>query len=44
LSEFLKSNAHISAGMFRVDAFHLYCSELTPVGPIHKCELSIPAR
>ena len=44
LSKFLKSNAHMSAGMFRVDAFHLYCSELTPAGPIHTCELSIPAR
>jgi 2'-5' RNA ligase len=44
LSKFLKSSARISAGMFRVDAFHLYCSELTPAGPIHTCELSIPAR
>jgi len=44
LAKFLKSNAHINAGMFRVDAFHLYCSELTPAGPIHTCQLSIPAR
>jgi 2'-5' RNA ligase len=44
LSKFLKPNAHINAGMFRVDAFHLYCSELTPAGPIHSCELSIWAR
>lgn len=44
LSKFLKSNAHINAGMFRVDAFHLYCSELTPAGPIHTCQLSVPAR
>jgi 2'-5' RNA ligase len=44
LRKFLKSNAEFDAGMFRVDAFHLYCSELTPAGPIHTCELSIPAR
>jgi 2'-5' RNA ligase len=44
LSKFLKSNAHIDAGMFRVDAFYLYCSELTPAGSIHTCELSIRAR
>jgi RNA 2',3'-cyclic 3'-phosphodiesterase len=44
LSKFLKSNGHINAGMFRVDAFHLYCSELTPAGPIHTCQLSVPAR
>jgi 2'-5' RNA ligase len=44
LRRFLKSNAHLNAGMFRVEAFHLYCSELTPAGPIHTCQLSIPAR
>jgi 2'-5' RNA ligase len=44
LRKFLKSNANFDAGMFRVQAFHLYCSELTPSGPIHTCELSIPAR
>jgi RNA 2',3'-cyclic 3'-phosphodiesterase len=44
LSKFLKSNGHINAGMFRVDAFHLYCSKLTPAGPIHTCQLSVPAR
>ena len=43
LRKFLKSNAHLDAGMFRVDAFHLYCSELTPEGPIHTCQLSLPA-
>ena len=42
LRKFLKSNGQLDAGMFRVDAFHLYCSELTPAGPIHTCELSIP--
>jgi len=44
LRKFLKSNADLDAGMFRVDAFHLYCSELTPAGPIHTCQLSVPAR
>jgi 2'-5' RNA ligase len=44
LRKFLKSNAELDAGMFPVNAFHLYCSELTPSGPIHTCELSIPAR
>ena len=44
LRKFLKSNVQLNAGMFRVEAFHLYCSELTPAGPIHTCELSIPAR
>jgi 2'-5' RNA ligase len=42
LRKFLKSNGELDAGMFRVDAFHLYCSELTPRGPIHTCELTIP--
>ena len=44
LRKFLKSNVDLDAGMFRVDAFHLYCSELTPAGPIHTCQLSIAAR
>jgi 2'-5' RNA ligase len=44
LRKFLKSHAEFDAGMFRVDAFHLYCSELTPAGPIHTCQLSVPAR
>jgi 2'-5' RNA ligase len=43
LGKFLKLNAQIDAGMFRVEAFHLYCSELTPSGPIHTCQLSVPA-
>ena len=43
LRKFLKSNAEFDAGMFRVEAFHLYCSELTPAGPIHTCEMSILA-
>lgn len=44
LRKFLKSNANLDAGMFCVEAFHLYCSELTPAGPIHTCELSVAAR
>ena len=43
LGKFLKSNAEFHAGMFRVDAFHLFCSKLTPAGPIHTCALTIPA-
>jgi 2'-5' RNA ligase len=43
LRKFLKLNAEFDAGMFRVEAFHLYCSELTPAGPIHTCEMSILA-
>jgi len=43
LRKFLKSNAALDVGMFRVDAFHLYCSELTPSGPIHTCEMTVSA-
>ena len=44
LRMFLKSNVDLDLGMFRVDAFHLYSSELTPAGPIHTRELTVPAR
>jgi 2'-5' RNA ligase len=44
LRKFLQSNADLDAGMFRVEAFHLYCSQLTSAGPIHTCQLSVPAR
>jgi RNA 2',3'-cyclic 3'-phosphodiesterase len=44
LRKFLKSSVAFDTGMFRVEAFHLYCSELTPAGPIHTCQLSVPAR
>ncbi len=44
LRKFLKTNKEFNAGMFPVEAFHLYCSELTPAGPIHTCQLSVPAR
>jgi 2'-5' RNA ligase len=40
---FLQSNLDLDAGMIRVEAFHLYSSELTPAGPIHTRELSISA-
>ena len=43
LRQFLKSHAEFDAGMFRVEALHLYCSQLTPAGPIHTCQLSVPA-
>lgn len=43
LRKFFNTNAQLDAGLIRVDAFHLYCSELTPAGPIHTCQLSIPA-
>jgi 2'-5' RNA ligase len=41
LRKFLKSNAGLDAGMFRVEAFHLYSSQLTPAGPIHTREYSV---
>ena len=41
--KFLQSNSDLDLGMVRVEAFHLYCSQLTPAGPIHPCELSIRA-
>ncbi len=44
VSKFLKQQVDRDLGMIRVDAFHLFCSELTPAGPIHTCELTIPAR
>lgn len=43
LRKFLKSKADLDVGMFRVDTFYLYCSELTPAGPIHTCQLSVAA-
>jgi RNA 2',3'-cyclic 3'-phosphodiesterase len=42
LRKFLRSNAVFDAGLIRVDAFHLYSSKLTPAGPIHTRELSVP--
>ncbi len=39
--KFLQSNAEFDAGMIRVDAFHLYSSNLTPLGPIHARQLTV---
>jgi 2'-5' RNA ligase len=44
LRNFFKSNAEFDAGMFKVEEFRLYRSELTPAGPIHTCELSVHFR
>ena len=41
LRKFLQSNAELDVGMFRVEAFHLYSSRLTPAGPIHTRELTV---
>jgi RNA 2',3'-cyclic 3'-phosphodiesterase len=41
LRKFLQTNEHFDAGMIRVDALHLYSSNLTSAGPIHTCELSV---
>ena len=43
LAKFFKSNTDLDAGMFKVEAFHLYCSKLTAAGPIHTCELTVSA-
>ena len=43
LRKFLRANAHFDAGMIRVEAFHLYSSDLTPAGPIHTRELTVSA-
>jgi RNA 2',3'-cyclic 3'-phosphodiesterase len=40
--DFLKSNVDLDAGMVRVDGVYLYSSQLTPAGPIHTRELTIP--
>jgi RNA 2',3'-cyclic 3'-phosphodiesterase len=42
IRKFLQSNLDLDAGMIRVEAFHLYSSELTPAGPIHTRELTVP--
>jgi 2'-5' RNA ligase len=43
VGEFLKSNVSLDVGMIRVDSFHLYSSKLTPAGPIHTRELTVPS-
>ena len=42
LRKFLQSQADFDAGLIRVDEFYLYSSKLTPAGPIHTRELSVP--
>jgi 2'-5' RNA ligase len=42
IRRFLQSNVDLDAGMIRVEAFHLYSSKLTPAGPIHTRELTVP--
>jgi RNA 2',3'-cyclic 3'-phosphodiesterase len=44
LRKFLQSHADLDVGMIRVEAFHLYSSELTPAGPIHTRELTVHCR
>jgi 2''-5'' RNA ligase len=44
MRSFLKKNSDFDAGIFRVDAFHLYESKLTSAGPIHSRLLSVQAR
>ncbi len=41
IRNFLKAHSDFDAGMIRVDAFHLYSSNLTPAGPIHTRELCV---
>jgi RNA 2',3'-cyclic 3'-phosphodiesterase len=43
ISRFLKANVDLDAGMFRVESFALYSSELKPEGSIHRRELVIQA-
>jgi len=44
MRSFLKKHREFDAGMFRVDAFHLYQSQLTAAGPIHQRLLTIKAQ
>lgn len=44
IRKFLQSNVDLDVGMVRVEAFHLYSSQLTPAGPIHTRELTIACR
>lgn len=44
MRSFLKKNGDFDAGIFRVDAFHLYESRLTAGGPIHSRLLSVEAQ
>ena len=42
IRKFLQSNVDLDTGIIRVEAFHLYSSKLTPAGPIHTQELTVP--
>lgn len=44
MRSFLKKHSEFEGGMFRVDAFHLYQSQLTAAGPIHQRLLTIKAQ
>jgi RNA 2',3'-cyclic 3'-phosphodiesterase len=44
IKSFLKKHRDFDAGMFRVTAFHLYQSTLTPAGPIHRRDFTVTAR
>lgn len=44
MSAFLKKTAGFEAGMFRVDTFHLYQSQLTPGGAVHQRIMSVQAQ
>ncbi|MFN2540817.1 MAG: RNA 2',3'-cyclic phosphodiesterase [Chthoniobacterales bacterium] len=41
LRKFLKANAALDVGIFRVESLHLYSSQLTAAGPVHTRELTI---
>jgi len=43
VSPFLKANVDLDAGMFRVESFALYSSELKPEGSVHTRELVVHA-
>ncbi|MBV9009831.1 MAG: RNA 2',3'-cyclic phosphodiesterase [Verrucomicrobia bacterium] len=43
MKPFLQRYREFEAGMFRVEAFHLYSSKLTPGGAIHQRELTVNA-
>src|SRR5438132_13870901 len=44
MRSFLKKHSEFDAGMFRVDAFHLYQSQLSAAGSIHQRLLTIKAQ